>query len=76
MFRGADDCGCDCGWAVVENCAEAVMAEGDIAPVVVLDFAWKGPGVLLARKAEKKLAKNGPGLCVAMLAAMLVGLST
>lgn len=24
---------------VVENCAEAVMAEGEIAPVVVLDFA-------------------------------------
>jgi len=24
---------------VVENCAEAVIADGEIAPVVVLDFA-------------------------------------
>lgn len=57
MFRGTADEGAVAD--VVENCAEAVMAEGEIAPVVVLDFAWKGPRVLLARKAEKKLAKKG-----------------
>lgn len=44
---------------LVVNCAEAVRVEGVMDPVVVLDLAWKGPGVLLARKAEKKLTKNG-----------------
>jgi len=46
-----------------ENCADVAKAGDEIAPVVVLDLAWNGPGVLLARKAEKKLAKKG-GLCV------------
>jgi len=64
MFRGTADEGAVA--EAVENCAEAVMAEGEIAPVVVLDLAWKGPGVLLARKAEKKLAKKD-GLWVGML---------
>ncbi len=36
MFEGtAEEDGVD----AVENCAEAVKAEGEIAPVVVLDFA-------------------------------------
>lgn len=39
--------------------------EGDRAPVVVLDLAWNGPGVLRALKAEKKFAKKG--LCVDMV---------
>lgn len=44
----------------VEMCAVAVSRdEGEMAPVVVLDFAWNGPGVLRARKAEKKFAKKG-----------------
>lgn len=50
---------------VVETWAEAESMDGDMAPVVVLDFAWK-VGLLRARKAEKKLAKNGR--CVGMLA--------
>lgn len=32
--------------------------DGAIAPVVVLDLAWN-VGLLRARNAEKKLAKNG-----------------
>lgn len=43
---------------VVDTWAEAERIEGEIAPVVVLDFAWK-VGLLRARKAEKKLAKKG-----------------
>lgn len=43
---------------VVDTWAAAERIEGDIAPVVVLDFAWK-VGLLRARKAEKKLAKKG-----------------
>jgi hypothetical protein len=42
----------------VDMWAEAERIEGVIAPVVVLDFAWK-VGLLRARKAEKKLAKKG-----------------
>lgn len=42
---------------VIETCAVAESVEGEIAPVV-LDLAWK-VGLLRARKAEKKFAKNG-----------------
>lgn len=37
IFRGTADEGAVAD--VVENCAEAVMAAGEMAPVVVLDFA-------------------------------------
>jgi len=42
---------------VIETCAVAESVEGEMAPVV-LDLAWK-VGLLRARKAEKKFAKNG-----------------
>ena len=43
---------------VVETCADATRDEGETAETVELDLAWK-VGLVRARNAEKKLAKNG-----------------
>lgn len=58
---------------VVETGALADKAEGAIAPVVVLDLAWK-VGLVRALNTEKKLAKNG--LCVDMFARVCSGRRT